>query len=160
MRRSVALAALIVVIAIAAAGTVLWITGILRPAPEVAPGVVRSATRRNGALDLIVDVGGARPVDRAGETVRRMARTIATGGLPGLTLVTFDIRAAAMPLMRLAYDPGVLASGAVSGGSGDHMLGLAGAGSRWPTRQDPRVADYCGRMETMTQPFCKHVTGG
>ncbi len=160
MRSRATLVVLIVVIALAGVGTVLWITGILRPAPPIAPGVVRAVSRPAGVLDLTVDVSGVVPIDRAGETVRQVARSIARGALSAPPLVLFDFRAAGAPLMRLAYDPGVLASGAVSGGTGDHMLGLAGLGSRLPVRNDARLVAYCGRMETMTGAFCKRTRGG
>ena len=160
MRGRATLAALIAVIALAAVGTVLWITGILRPPPVIAPGAIVAVARPGGTLDLTVDVSGAVPMDRAGETVRQVARSIAGGRLSAPSLVLFDVRAAGAPLMRLAYDPGVLASGAVSGGTGDHMLGLAGLGSRLPARTDARLVAYCGRMETMTGAFCKRTRGG
>lgn len=159
MRRRLTLAALILMIALAAAGTVLWITGILRPAPSVAPGVIRSALREGGTLALIVDAPDAAPIDGAGETVRAVARAVA-GGRVSARLLVFDVRTHAGPLMRLVYDPGILAAGAVSGGTGDHMLGLAGAGSRWPQRAEPAVERYCARMKTATQPFCERVTRG
>jgi hypothetical protein len=160
VRRRLTLVALIVVIAIAAAGTLLWIAGVLRPVPRFEPGVVVASVRRGGALDLTVDVSGPAPIDRAGETVRQVARAIASGRMSERLTIMFDFRTGTAPLMRLVYDPGVIAAGAVFAGSGDHMLGLAGAGSRWPARSDPRVAAYCGRMETLAEPFCKRVTGG
>lgn len=148
----------IVVGALTALGTVLWIVAIAQPAPQIAPARVVSSRFVDGRLVLTLDLAGGDAMDRLGAATQAIGLAMATGRspVPGrIALVELD---SASPSLRLIFDAGILTAGAASSQTPDHLLGLAGAGSRWP---DPRSAyAYCGRMETMRGDFCTHVAAG
>lgn len=156
-----AVAALVAVLTVA--GTALWIVHYARPAPAVAPAPVRASRFSGGTLVLVVEAGPAsHAIDRAAATIADLARAIAsgrTGTAAPVSLVDVAVESGGRPLMRLLYTGGVLASGAVAGETPDHLLGLAGAGSRRPPSTDPAARAYCNRFDTATGAFCKTVAG-
>jgi hypothetical protein len=157
LRRRALLAVIVAVVVLTAAGTILWIAAILRPAPQIPPAPVVAERIEGGVLVLTVAPSGGDPIDTIGATVRSIGRTIASGRMPAADHAVAIAFEAKSPALRLVFDRGILVAGVISGQSPDHLLGLAGAGTRWP---DPRAAaDYCGRMETVRGTFCKHVRG-
>lgn len=135
------------------AGTALWIAGVARPAPRVAEAAMLSATMAGRTLVIVIDAGRADPIGRAAATLDSYARALATGRIQA-RVMELRVDRGGRPFMRLVFDGGVLASGAVAGGAPAHLLDLAGDGSRWPARDDAAVQSYCGRIETADKPFC------